>query len=262
MMSAGILREITPAESIIYGGCGEGCVLTPDLVENPETGQVVGVHYCGRDGCGRITIDLSEMRQWEPNFAALASILASELDLGTAALPVVPDRIYLLGTISTGAGPLDIFFTRGLTWDDAQAVVGKSDRLIASTGPVVVVMRDLPPNCLWHSARPAVISLSEHASWSETESRIDSGRFSTAIRSLRPLVPEEQWLGVSECAALLLKDVSGIDLKKAKGRVSFAANDGKFHTNGKKGIARRIERVSFDAWRLKQRERDLEMADE
>ncbi len=77
----------------------------------------------------------------------------------------------------------------------------------------------------------------------------------------RRVVPQEQWLTVSECAELLLKDISGIDLDRAMARVSWAASEGKFRTNEKTRTARRIERVSFSAWRLEQREQDLDKED-
>jgi len=64
-------------------------------------------------------------------------------------------------------------------------------------------------------------------------------------------------LTVTEAAKLLLDDIYGIDLKKARSRVSAAADRNKFKTNGKKGPARRIDRVSFDSWRLKQYKQDI-----
>lgn len=70
-----------------------------------------------------------------------------------------------------------------------------------------------------------------------------------------------EWLTVKQCALMLLDDVSGLDLQKAKARVSWAAGAGKLKTNGKKGPGRRIERHSFSTWRLEQRERDLADAD-
>lgn len=67
----------------------------------------------------------------------------------------------------------------------------------------------------------------------------------------------DAWITVTAAAKLLLDDISGIDLDKAKARVSKAANEGKFRTNGKKGAARRIGRDSFSTWRLEQRAKDL-----
>jgi hypothetical protein len=81
-------------------------------------------------------------------------------------------------------------------------------------------------------------------------------------RAGRPPVPQKDMLPVKICGELLLRDVSGITLKKAMARVSDAGNKGKFLTNGKKGRERRIERVSFEAWRLEQRDRDLDADDE
>lgn len=71
----------------------------------------------------------------------------------------------------------------------------------------------------------------------------------------------EEWLTVTACAELLLTDVPALNIKKARARVSDAANKQRFQTNGKKGLNRRIEPISFDAWRLKQRDRDLDNAD-
>jgi hypothetical protein len=71
----------------------------------------------------------------------------------------------------------------------------------------------------------------------------------------------DAWITVTAAAKLLLDDTSGIDLDKAKARVSKAANEGRFRTNGKKGAARRIDRDSFSTWRLEQREKDLSAYD-
>ena len=64
------------------------------------------------------------------------------------------------------------------------------------------------------------------------------------------------WLTVTEATKLLLRDVSGADLSKARARVSRAADAGKFRTNGEKGRRRRIDRDSFSTWRLEQRDQD------
>jgi CheY-like chemotaxis protein len=65
-------------------------------------------------------------------------------------------------------------------------------------------------------------------------------------------------LTVTDAAQLLQRDLLGLSQRQATARVSKAATAGKFVTNGKKGTARRIDRVSFDAWRLQQRDRDLD----
>jgi len=72
----------------------------------------------------------------------------------------------------------------------------------------------------------------------------------------------QQSITVTEAATMLLDVVSGINLGKAKARISKAAVHGKFKTNGKKGHSRRIELDSFNTWRFRQREQDLNANDE
>ncbi|MDP6634840.1 MAG: hypothetical protein QGG42_08090 [Phycisphaerae bacterium] len=74
-----------------------------------------------------------------------------------------------------------------------------------------------------------------------------------------PSVPET--LTVTEAAKLLMAVVSGIDVKKARARISKAADAGKFKTNGQKGRSRRIDQDSFNTWRFEQMEKDLAAAD-
>ena len=70
-----------------------------------------------------------------------------------------------------------------------------------------------------------------------------------------------EWLTVTNAAKLLLKDVPSLDLAKARSRISTAAGRKEFTFNGTRKD-RRIEPVSFDAWRLKQRDRDLDSEDD
>ena len=69
------------------------------------------------------------------------------------------------------------------------------------------------------------------------------------------------WLTVTECARLPMKDLRCLEFERARARVSKAAGARKLVTNGKRRLARCIERVSFDAWRLAQRDRDLDAED-
>jgi hypothetical protein len=69
------------------------------------------------------------------------------------------------------------------------------------------------------------------------------------------------WLKVSQAAILLIKDFPGLSKTIANARVSSAADRRKFRTNGQKGVRRRIDPVSFDAWRLAEIKRDLDAED-
>lgn len=258
-VQVGLLQEIEPAREVRCESCEEGHLLTPDIREYPAVGRTIGVARCPE--CGRVTVELDRLRQWSIHFEGLASLLAAGLDFHPPVEAVVADRLCLLGLLSTSSGPLDLFLARGLCWPDAASTVGAADRLRAASCPVVVVPDRLPAPDIWSSIRPTVLSLSELSTWDNTEGRPDFSPLVDMMRTIRPPVKEVNWLTVTEGAQLLLQDVSGLDLEKAKARVSKAATAGKFRTNGQSGAARRIDCDSFSTWRLEQRERDLDAED-
>lgn len=71
----------------------------------------------------------------------------------------------------------------------------------------------------------------------------------------------EAWLTVTEAAAELLDDIDGLDIDRAIKRVSNACANHKFTWRGHRK-ARRIDPISFRAWRLKLRQRELDRMDD
>lgn len=71
----------------------------------------------------------------------------------------------------------------------------------------------------------------------------------------------EDWLTVTEAAEKLMDVVDGLDLKKARARISCAAGDNKFVTDGASGADRRIHIHAFNAWLMEQRRKDLARAE-
>ena len=76
------------------------------------------------------------------------------------------------------------------------------------------------------------------------------------------LLPDGEWITVTDAAKLLMDVVSGLGLKGAQARVSRSASRDRFRTNDRKGAARRIELHSFNSWRFSERERDLRDLDD
>lgn len=68
------------------------------------------------------------------------------------------------------------------------------------------------------------------------------------------------WHTVTRAAEHLVHDLPGLTLRKARSRISTAAGREEFKFIGVRKD-RRIEPISFDAWRLKQRDRDLDEED-
>lgn len=253
-----ILREVSWARSLYHDDCERGCLITPDVRKDPRSGRMVGVHFCPREGGGRITIEAELLRQWQFQPEGLAVALGAAANLAPSVTHVVKRRLFLLGQLPTNRGPVDVFLAFSLARGWGYDMVMKTERLISARFPVLIVPDTAPLPTLYPILRPTVLRLAESVSWNEAESVPDFSRVVAALRSVRPPVPADQWLTVSQCAELLTKDLPYLDLKKASSRVSRAASAGKFATNEKKHDARRIERTSFDAWRLAQRNRDLD----
>ena len=70
------------------------------------------------------------------------------------------------------------------------------------------------------------------------------------------------WLSVKQAALLLKKDLPSLDHAKAKSRVSTAATRGFITDNGQSWQKRRLDPQALDAWRLQQRNRDLDRDDD
>ena len=70
-----------------------------------------------------------------------------------------------------------------------------------------------------------------------------------------------EWLTVTEAAKAHLDDVDGLTLPIAKARISRACDSGQIVHVGR-GTKRRIEPTSFAAWRLKEREKNLNRLDD
>ncbi|MBX3322453.1 MAG: hypothetical protein KF757_05630 [Phycisphaeraceae bacterium] len=136
-------------------------------------------------------------------------------------------------------------------------------------------VKDTAEYALITSATMSLLEQSRHDAWvpgMESGSgwtkvfRVTSAGRDRVARALNTDVPKTsvpryergEWLSVTEAAELLINDVSGIDLDKAKARVSKAATEKRFRTNGISGRDRRIDRDSFSTWRLEQRENDLD----
>lgn len=261
LVSIGILREAAASNCVFYDYCDEGgCWITPEWREYPKVG-LRGVYVCKADGCGRIEVEPDLRRRWEFDLTSTGAWLARELSLDCSVQAVLPDRICLVGTMATANGPLDVFLARGMSWPDGGSIIQRADRLASAHAAVVMVVEGIPPSTIWPANKPIVLSLAEHFRFDCNGTNISADSLSRALRSVRPPMQEEIWLTVTEAAKLLLTDVSGLELAAAKARVSKAAKHGRFRTNGNSGHKRRIEVVSFSAWRLLQRERDIKAAD-
>lgn len=71
----------------------------------------------------------------------------------------------------------------------------------------------------------------------------------------------DNWLTVTEAARLHQNDVDGLSLEHASVKITRGCNSSAIHSTGN-GRQRRIDPASLNAWRLVEREKDLDRMDE
>ncbi len=187
LLAASILRETNPAREVTCGNCTDGCWITPDIVEDPRTGQIVCTGWCHdpEDG-GLVTFSVDRLRMWEPHFEGLASFVARELDARGSVTALIPGRVCMIGSLISDGRCQDVFVARGLTWPDAAGVLAQADRLKASPSPVVLVPDQMPPVDFWRTLCPAVASLAEALVEADGPPRIDAAMLLARIGRVAP----------------------------------------------------------------------------
>lgn len=256
MEKLGVIEAAGLADEIVYAGCDHECSV-PNLgfekhPDDPD--RLVCVHRC-LNGCGRVVLESRDFEQWRFSLPGLAQAIRAAVGASGMVVEDAPGRVVLIGTAGVGGCASEIFLGYGLGGADAAAVVAAARRLAASEHPVVLSV-GVKPGEIWSiGKRPQTAVLAEHARLGPKGISLDLARAFPPPALAE--VKGDAWITVTAAAKLLLDDISGIDLDKAKARVSKAANEGKFRTNGKKGAARRIGRDSFSTWRLEQRAKDL-----
>ncbi len=254
------MSEIAPAQSILLYECSSEEPKTP-LWSSTHDGQRVGLVYCTDDQCsGLHCVKPERMRQWEVSFAGLTSILASIMQ-SLHAEEIIPGRLSLIGSHTQNDTYREFFLARGLSWPDARQILAQAERLRASPAPAILILDQLPTPDLWRDFHPAIVSLP--AVIQVEKDAIKLNLESLFCQSLTPHAEAQtsEWLSVSEAAALLIHDFPHMSHEKAKARVSANATRKQFKTNGRSRQDRRIDADSFAAWRLKQRDRDLDQSD-
>ncbi len=252
----GIVEAAGFANEIVLDGGDHEC-FAPNLgfEKHPhDPNRLICVHRC-MNGCGRVILEPRDFEQWRFSLLGLAEAVRCAIGASGRVVEDAPGRIVLIGTASVAGQVGDVFLGFGLARPDAAGVAASATRLVASDGPALLSV-GVKPGDIWSvGKRPMTAVLAEHARLGTEGLDLDLAKVFPASGLVE--VKPDAWITVTAAAKLLLADVSGIDLNKAKARVSKAAGEGRFRTNGKDGRDRRIDRDSFSTWRLAQREKDL-----
>lgn len=257
METLGVIESAGLADEIVNDGCDHEC-LVPNLgfdkhPDDPD--RLLCVHRC-LNGCGMILLEPRDFEQWRFSLLGLAETVRSAIGASGQVVEDVPRRIVLVGTASIAGEVGEVFLGYGLARSDAAGVVASAARLMASDHPAVLSV-GVKPGDIWSvGTRPVTAVLAEHSRLGSKGLELDLARVFPASGMIE--VKPDAWLTVTQAGQLLKKDLPWLTPKKASARVSKAAGEERFRTNGKKGTGRRIDRDSFSTWRLQQRDKDLE----
>jgi len=255
----GVLRKTTPATSVRNDWCEHGCDMEPQIVTHAKTGDRFGVYGCVREDCGLVRIPLDDLRRWELDLVGTARAVAQAINAGGDVVEDVPGRLVEVGRVVAGNRWRDVFLARGLAWSDASSALTDTRRLRGSAAPLVLALGTLPPADVWADYRPALGLLADIASLEGHILQVDLTGLLDRPTKPHPAATGRQWLTVTEAAERLVAEdvVDGLDLTRAKARVSTATTRGLLISNGERGKDRRIDLGSLAAWIPELRRKNL-----
>jgi hypothetical protein len=97
----GVLRQASPANSIICPGCEEYCHETVETRLGQDGKSVERFVRCGvRSTDHVIQIEPADLEQWQIDINRFVSLLASALDIGAPPIEIIPRQAFYLGILS------------------------------------------------------------------------------------------------------------------------------------------------------------------
>ncbi|MBL9119769.1 MAG: hypothetical protein JNL80_07640 [Phycisphaerae bacterium] len=253
-VSAGIVVPAGFATEIPCPECGDGTMVR---VDRDPAGTCIAATCWGGDDPHRVRLAVDRARLWKFSLEGLASLVAASSPTVGRIEVVVADRLVLVGSAEFRGVSYEVFIARGTTWADREARIASAERLMHSPLPLVLSVDRAPVVQDWLPTRPAFGCLTTVLRWTNRGCAVRWDVLATQDAGPHPASDPCSWLSVTQAAERLLDVRSAIDLPKARARVSRAAGDSKFRTNGASGTARRIHEPSFSVWLLSERAKDL-----
>ena len=241
---AGLVHQVENATSVVCDACAEGHVEDVTFIESPRRSPVRAYIHCPEHG--RVRVPLDRLRQWEIDFGGIACAVARALELAGDIEEVVPGRVWFLGKATIAAMSRELFLTRGMTWQDAAEVLGKSTRLNAAKSALVLVAGEVPLEGIWNGDAPPVVALKTVAAWNKSGLSIDRGHLEALLATGRKKTPAVPRVSFPTPAGTTWADVRLIVTEnklriKAKGkRKDYTFQEAGFEERRRKGMPDRL----------------------
>lgn len=142
LIGAGILGGAEPDMGALCCECEEMCRVKPEIITDVATGRKRAFLYCAREG--PIWFGMDAFNRRKLRLDRLAQVVAEAAGCIGSPVELVPERLWLLGTVPIDGKARELFLARGLAWPDARKVLGQCARLRASACPAVLTLAGMP----------------------------------------------------------------------------------------------------------------------
>lgn len=184
IQSLGEERPVLEAMGFLVPAATVSHIVCPECFDD----HVVEVSRVRQRGTSRFFITCPEaglceisgdrLRQWSIDCNAIAKALKKALAPAGRNMPLVPGRVWRLGTIPWQQTTRDLVFARGLGWPDAADAARAIEK---ATRPIVLVPHEAPDEELWKRRVPVVVALSHLSQLCETGLQIDRSHIQAAV---------------------------------------------------------------------------------
>ena len=255
LASRELLRREGFATRILCEDSGEMVELDEAVECGEDRVQVVARGWT-ESGYQSARVPRDRVQLWKVSLAGVAKALAAAIDARLSATTVIEDRLVALGRTSRLGPPTTLFVARGVAWPDAARVVGRHAAVSGSERPVVITIGRTPEPACWSLELPPVVRLRECARLTDDGLLVDFSPLASAAERAGP-----RWLTQQEAVELLAKDFHRDDRKRLTAWVSTAGSRREFRTNGLERGDKLIDPITFDVWRLRKRDEELDRDD-
>lgn len=247
LTACGLVREVENATSVVCDACADRHVEEVVLIKSARASSPRFYIHCPENG--RVLVPNDRLRQWEIDFTGLAGAVARSMDLAGKTEEVVPGRIWSLGKTTLAAQSRELFLARGLTWEDAREIHGKSTRLHAARSALVFVAGEVPPNAIWNGDAPPVVAVKTVAGINATGLTVDRIHLESLLSTGRKKVPVAPMKAFPTPAGTIWGDVRVIVTETelsitAKGKTrQYTFQEAEFEEKRRKNAPNRLWRL-------------------